>query len=78
MERMRPLANQQREAETTSEQLTELLEQAMQHPGVSELMDVYARCKPVETAARPYLNALGAKAIIATSNGSGPVIRHIP
>ena len=48
----------------------ELLEQALREPGVAAVMKLYQRYVEVETAAKPYGEAMTAKTIVSASNSS--------
>lgn len=59
--------------DSRAHEVTDLLQQALQQPGVRELMEVYEQWQRRDEATRPYLQALGVKRIISASNTSRPV-----
>jgi hypothetical protein len=62
---------------TRPQELSDLLRQALQQPGVRELMAVYEHWKTLENVAQSHCQALGMRRIISTSNVSGPMVRQI-
>lgn len=62
---------------TQPPELSDLLRQALQQPGVRELMAVYENWKTLEDVVRPHRQAMGVKRIISASNVSGPAVRQI-
>ena len=63
---------------TRPQELSDLLRQALQQPGVRELMAVYEHWKTLEHVAQSHRQALGVRRIISASNVSGPTVRQIP
>jgi hypothetical protein len=55
---------------TQPQELSDLLTQALQQPGVCELMAVYERWQVLDNVARRYRQAMGMKRIISASNTS--------
>jgi hypothetical protein len=62
---------------TQPQELSDLLREALQQPGVRELMAVYENWKMLEDVTRPHRQAMGVKRIISASNVSGPTVRQI-
>ena len=63
---------------TQPQELSDLLRQALEQPGVRELMAVYKHWKTLENVAQSHRQALGVRRIISASNVSGPTVRQIP
>lgn len=64
--------------DTRLQQQADLLEQALQQPGVREFIEVYDSYRPLEDAARSYRQVMEIKSVVSTTDSSGPVTRWTP
>jgi hypothetical protein len=62
---------------SSSLEYSKLIEQALNQPGISELMAVYNYWRTLDDVARQQFQAVGVKRVILASNSSGPMVRRI-
>lgn len=58
--------------EVTPDEASRILQQALERPGVREMMSVYQQWESLCRAARPYCQAVGRKTVIALADTSEP------